>query len=93
MGKKTAEKQHKEKTRITPREATIAASTYFTELTGSERRASIEEIELSQDGKRWVVTLGFELLALTLPMGPQKYKVFQVNAFTGEVLSMKIREL
>lgn len=68
----------------------------------------LEEVELSEDQKFWFVTLGFEcpvaqkknslseLLPHQLAASPQyerEYKVFKVDSETGEVQSMKIREL
>jgi hypothetical protein len=62
----------------------------------------LEEVELSEDKKNWLITLGYEQPSyrnnpLGLPTIPQpqprEYKVFKLNAETGEVESMKIREL
>ena len=83
-------KESEKKQRIAPRDAAAAAGKYFGELTGTQQALSVEEIELSEDGRYWFVTLGFSLSYL---IGPKSYKVFKVDAYTGEVLSMKIREL
>lgn len=68
----------------------------------------LEEVELSEDQKFWFVTLGFErpvvqkknslseLLPTPLPASSQyerEYKIFKIDSETGEVQSMKIREL
>ena len=55
----------------------------------------LEEVERSEDGKHWYVTLGF------IPNDPgsggtsqeRTFKVVKVVAETGEILSMKIRKL
>ncbi len=88
-----AEKKREDKReRISPREAARAAARYYHELTGAGQQGSVEEIELSQDGNRWIVTLSFLDTSLAF-MGPKKYKLFEVNAYTGDVLRMKIREV
>ena len=51
----------------------------------------LEEVERSEDGKHWLVTLGF-----TPGSGAgeeQTHKVMKIVAETGEILSMKIRKL
>lgn len=69
----------------------------------------LEEVELSEDKRFWFVTLGFErpvaqrknalselLPAPALPPDykyEREYKIFKIDAETGEVQSMKIREL
>jgi hypothetical protein len=57
------------------------------------RRLTLEEVELSEDGKKWLVTLGlalndpFDLLRTT--ESPEKsVKLFRVDAESGLVLSM-----
>ncbi len=69
----------------------------------------LEEVELSEDKRFWFITLGFERpvvqrknsLAnlLPAPASPpdykyeREYKIFKIDSETGEVQSMKIREL
>jgi hypothetical protein len=88
-----------EKPRISVVQAAAAAQTYFQKLFGVAR-SSLEEVELSEDGKYWMITLGHEVPrppagAFALPpeiFPPQtKFKIFKVDAQTGEVLSMKMR--
>ncbi|UCC28993.1 MAG: hypothetical protein JSU86_12405 [Phycisphaerales bacterium] len=87
------EKKREDKSeRISPREAARAAAQYYNELTGAGEQGSIEEIELNQAGNRWIVTLSFIDRTLML-MGPKIYKLFEVNAYTGDVLTMKIRKV
>lgn len=60
----------------------------------------LEEIELSDDKQFWLITISFEAKTFTeeLSMGiryrdEREYKIFKVNAQTGEIESMKIREV
>ena len=54
----------------------------------------LEEVELSDDGKRWMITLSFpEPSQLGTFKFRRKYKVFTIDAKTGDVKSMKIREV
>jgi hypothetical protein len=68
----------------------------------------LEEVERSESGSRdvWNITLSMlkpesPLQSLSRgtasllgpPQGPREYKIFAVDASSGEVLSMKIREL
>ena len=86
------ERPGRKKKRISPRDAAIAANEYYNRLTGYADEASIEEVELREDGKRWRVTLGLRPTP-GIVFGPKMYKMFEVDAYTAEVLSMKIREL
>jgi geranylgeranyl pyrophosphate synthase len=68
----------------------------------------LEEVELSEDGRWWLVTIGWSRAThpdevIQTPMtntilGQSKiqyrrtYKVFKIDATNGEVRSMKIRE-
>lgn len=102
MAKETATRKRPQKAQpISPKDAVIAASTYFTEVTGYTSGLSVEEIELTEDGGTWLVTLGYVTedvtqpipLHITFPRQCMAYKVFAVNAVTGEVTSMKIRQV
>ncbi|MCA1630377.1 MAG: hypothetical protein LC785_04065 [Acidobacteria bacterium] len=58
----------------------------------------LEEIELSEDERHWLITLSFPSPVtsnvLGLPVaGRRQYKILKVDRESGEVLSMKIREL
>ena len=87
--------------KVDARGAARAAAEYFRELYPTTRAFSLEEVDLSEDGKHWLVTLSFEIPAdsrtsnnVALLFGPPKtnYKVFKVNVRTGDVVSMKIRK-
>ncbi|MBW4491830.1 MAG: hypothetical protein KME26_01705 [Oscillatoria princeps RMCB-10] len=63
----------------------------------------LEEVELSEDRKFWLITLGFSRSAdkaknpladlIDSPKYEREYKIFKINSETGEVQSMKIREV
>ena len=83
------------------RQAIEAAFRYFYILypnrLGQEYDPSLEEIEMSKDGRYWLVTLGFDerrqqnpYLPKYLQMPLRKLKSFKVDAVSGRVLSMKI---
>ena len=79
---------------LSPKDAAVAAATYFRAITGYNRAVTIEEIERTREG-RWRVTIGYqEEPESSLFVGGVKkaYKVIEVDGKTGEALSMKIRE-
>lgn len=82
---------------IDVKHAVDAASNFLVGLYANNTVADVrlEEVELSEDDKHWLITLSFQSIA-----GPslgifnkRQYKVFKVDADTGKVVSMKIREL
>ena len=81
------------------RAAVSAATEFASKLFSAQQRASLEEVEKTEDGKFWLVTLGFEHLQTKLDkslasiLNPprQRFKVFKVDAKTGRVVSMKMR--
>ncbi|MBM3702084.1 MAG: hypothetical protein FJW63_03670 [Actinobacteria bacterium] len=83
------------------KEAAKNAYEYMKEIPGFEERIDIvvEEVELSEDestGKKyWLITLGYPVgFNILQPTSRSKeYKIFKVDADTGEVLSMKIRNI
>ncbi len=84
-------------TGISAKDAALAAATYYTSVTGNTSGVTIEEIEKSEDDKYWLVTLG---IPEQNPLGgfyvggvKKNYKKFQVDCKTGDVVSMKIREI
>lgn len=89
----------KRKKLIDARVAAQAASAYFSDLYPNVSSFSLEEVELSDDGNHWQITLGFDIADGTgmvpFPFRPPKtkFKVFKVDAHTGKVLAMKIRKL
>lgn len=78
--------------RISPKDAVITASKYFTEITGYTSGVTIEEVELSEDDNFWLITLGYnEYPSYGLIIGKKAYKQFKINAITGDIISMKVR--
>ncbi|TCN65411.1 hypothetical protein [Acetobacteroides hydrogenigenes] len=59
----------------------------------------LEEIEISDDNKYWYITLSYESDDVPvnqfqlIPTKSRKYKIFKIEAETGEVRSMKIRDI
>jgi hypothetical protein len=92
---------------ISIKQAVTAAYDYLAELSDLIKTdladLRLEEIELSEDQQFWLVTLGYDralknnlLPALGLPERTQyqrEYKLLKVNAETGEVEALKIREV
>lgn len=67
---------------------------------------ALEEVEMTDDRQYWLITLGFYALNVNPPVGfaaminasmqqkyERKFKIFKIDATTGEVVSMKIREI
>jgi hypothetical protein len=99
---------------VKAREAVKAATSYLNDvrdlIAQQLENLRLEELELSEDNRMWLVTLGFDVPSLhqfseiekaLITSGIQKpqkdyqrqYKIFQVNAETGAVQSMKVRSL
>jgi hypothetical protein len=77
------------------KEAAQRASDYFAVLYADQgvSKVQLEEVELTDDGQYWLITLSFPITpSLSLP-AKRKYKVFKIHATTGEVKSMKIRKV
>jgi hypothetical protein len=86
--------------KIGAREAADAAVEYFRQLfSASEFQSiSLEEVELSEDGKYWLITLGYDVhpksgIAAVLGPPKTKFKVLKVDTRSGQVVAMKIRKL
>lgn len=98
--------------RIGVKEAIRKAYDYLHELFEDDDLPNLrlEEVELSEDGRHWLVTYGFtaserEVESTTNPFASmlggntrttrpsREYKLLTVNAGTGEVESMRIRQL
>ena len=90
------------------KQAIAIAVRYVTELLGGEPIADVrlEEVELSEDGAVWNVTLSLlreprfsqgnvasAMLQVIAPKLERLYKVLAVDSNTGAVKSMKIRHL
>jgi hypothetical protein len=95
--------------KIDVRSAVLAAKNYFEEIQdmigNSIQGILLEEVELSENGMFWYVTLSFNRPAaktertiipdfISLATKHEyEYKTFTIDAETGEVKSMKIREV
>ncbi|MGO8814451.1 MAG: hypothetical protein ACLQVG_07240 [Terriglobia bacterium] len=80
---------------ISVKEAAEKAAEYFTALYDKQfKNVLLEEVELKE--RYWLITLGYDHPS-PLPQfsrkGPRAFKVFKVDSKTGEVMSMKIREV
>lgn len=90
---------------IDVKKAVASAVKYIKELYPQKnlRDLRLEEVERSDDEQYWLVTLGFSVpvssdgSAVAQALGGTRYerayKLFKVNAQTGEVRSMKIRKV
>lgn len=93
---------------INVKEAVTAAMSFMTDLYNARELAnlSLEEVELSDDGEYWSITLGYTRPVTSLqPHNPaatlqsylnqqkieQVYKVVSVRNQDGQVTSMKMR--
>jgi hypothetical protein len=85
------------------KQAAQKASEYFNALYAEHSLSTVqlEEVELTEDGEYWLITLSYPtsrdtasgLTELFGRTGPKEYKVFKIDAKTGEVKSMKIRKV
>lgn len=81
---------------IDAREAVDKARVYFESVyQGSGlKEVLLEEIELIEEGKYWLVTFGFDWIPAsgTSSIGPgeRKHKAVTLDAGTGQLISMKI---
>jgi len=87
------------KPKVDARAAASAAAAYFKELYPNVTAFSLEEVELSEDGTHWLITLSFEIRPVPQTLNAlfqpprTKFKLFKVDAKTGRVVAMKIRKL
>lgn len=80
---------------------------FIQDMLGDFENLRLEEVELSEDNKYWLITLGYDIprksqnpLIAIAGLTPQEgkiltreYKIFKVNSETGKVEAMKIRKL
>ena len=64
----------------------------------AENDLSLEEVELSEDDKFWLITLGYDAKRVLSPHDKmfksekyRAYKTFKIDSSTGKLISMKIR--
>ncbi|MBO0348452.1 hypothetical protein J0895_04895 [Phormidium pseudopriestleyi FRX01] len=90
------------------RKAVLAAQNYFNSVQDLMSQNGpldiqdlrLEEVVISEDKKYWFITFGYDLATpepkyALIPSAKinRNYKIFKINSETGEVESMKIREV
>jgi hypothetical protein len=83
---------------INVKDAADKAKEYLRAFFPDAEQVQLEEVELSADKKHWLITLSYEgisgSVASSMLVGKSlRYKIFKLDAKTGEVLSMKIRDI
>ncbi len=90
---------------INVKEAIVKAMEYFDLIYDDKEYSNLqlEEVELSDDSKYWLITLGYHVplpakssavaRALGSAIYNREYKILKVRSDTGDVISMKIRQL
>ncbi|MGA2182044.1 MAG: hypothetical protein ABSH47_03380 [Bryobacteraceae bacterium] len=80
---------------IDVKQAVQASARFAESILGPERAQQmlVEEVERPEDRGSWVITLSLPASGLAIIRGEKEYKTFVVDGETGEVLSMKIRQL
>jgi len=71
------------------KEAGVLAERYLTKLLGNVGSITLEEVELSENERYWLITLSYREMAV----GRKEYKIFKIDSASGKVISMKIRTL
>lgn len=79
---------------IDVKEAVEKAHEYLRSLYGEDAAGvQLEEVELTEDERYWIVTLSYSAPTRLLLTVSTKYKQFRIDAQTGRVSSMKIRKV
>jgi hypothetical protein len=83
---------------INVKEASGKATEYLRAFFPDVEKVQLEEVELTDDRAYWFITLSYEgvsnSVASSLLVGKSvRYKLFKLDAETGEVISMKIRDI
>lgn len=83
---------------IDVKEATDKAKAHLVSFFPEAEQVQLEEVELSEDKAFWLITLSYEgissSVASSMLVGKSLlYKIFKLDAESGEVLSMKIRNI
>lgn len=78
------------------KEATEKAVEHLKKFYPTVEKVQLEEVELTDDDKYWNIVLSYENMEIIplsyLQVGQQRtFKVFKIDANTGNVRSMKIR--
>ena len=83
---------------IDVKEATQKVKEYLVSFFPEAEKVQLEEVELTDDKSHWYITLSYEgmshSVASSLLVGKSvRYKIFKLDADSGEVISMKIRDI
>lgn len=62
-------------------------------LMGNPRSISVEEIQLSKDGKTWCIVLSRNSSESVIWRNEREYKEFKVDSASLEVVSMRMKKL
>ncbi len=85
------------KTLVDVKKAVSQARDYLAEVMQlSPDRVLLEEVELSEDDRFWLVTLSYpppQGSSIADALGGRLYKVVKIDAGTGEFESIKIRQV
>lgn len=79
----------------TPKEVVDSAWKYLKEIPGigNISNARVEELEQIPDGTSWKVVISYEVTGDFVFEKSRSYKEFSVDDSTGEVVSMKIKNV
>lgn len=82
------------------KEAVQACVAFLKDVSGGAppEEVTVEEVALSEDARWWEITLGYyapgsSMDRLVGKAVPRQYKQFEVDAASGDVLSMRIRKV
>lgn len=83
---------------IKVKEATDKAREYLLSFFPDAEQVQLEEVELTADKAFWLITLSYEgissSVASSMLVGKTLlYKIFKLDAESGDVISMKIRDI
>jgi hypothetical protein len=83
---------------ITAQRAAKIAIDHYRRVTGDAQLPTVEEFELSDSDKCWLITLGVrkgsnDAISSLYGRVEVEYKVFKIDTKDGKVVSMKIREV
>ncbi|MEN8156703.1 MAG: hypothetical protein ABFS10_07120 [Bacteroidota bacterium] len=83
---------------IDVKEAADKAKAHLASFFPDAEKVQLEEVELTEDKAHWFITLSYEgvsnSVASSLLVGKSvRYKIFKLDAESGDVISMKIRDI
>ena len=83
---------------INVKEAADKAKEHLIAFFPDAEQVQLEEVELSADKAHWLITLSYEAdsgsVASSMLVGKSvRYKVFKLDTKSGDVISMKIRNI